>query len=347
LATDDRILSHSSSELETYYNNEFDAEKSTWSGTVSANGGLKTTKMYKVNFDFEQTLKIKGAPVDLSTWSFPIKQNWNWLPYPILGNQSTNEALAYFDAVDGDVIKSQHLFSIYDPINGWNGTLNYLVAGNGYMIKSSKDQSLAYPSYFSKPANSKSGKVVSNGKQDKNVEGFVKYAENMNAVVQLPEGYDELFVFDNNGVLKGEATNQMVNETALSFITIYGDTPEELVFYIGKGRTKKVTTKTFNFMSNGILGTVANPIVLEEFSDNVSVFPNPFENDLTIKVYVDEDEEVTIQLYNLMSQLLLTKKFKVTKGVNLLKISPRVATGTYSLQVKMKKGTVINKVVKK
>jgi hypothetical protein len=29
---------------------------------------------------------------------------------------------------------------IYDPIVGWNGTLNYLESGTGYMIKSSKEQ---------------------------------------------------------------------------------------------------------------------------------------------------------------------------------------------------------------
>jgi hypothetical protein len=56
------------------------------------------------------------------------------------GNQLTNEALAYFDAVDGDVIKSQNLFAIYDPIIGWNGTLNYLESGKGYMIKSTKNK---------------------------------------------------------------------------------------------------------------------------------------------------------------------------------------------------------------
>jgi hypothetical protein len=29
---------------------------------------------------------------------------------------------------------------IYDPIVGWNGTLNYLESGTGYMIKSSKSK---------------------------------------------------------------------------------------------------------------------------------------------------------------------------------------------------------------
>ena len=100
----------------------------------------------------------------------------------------------------------------------------------------------------------------------------------LGAHVLLPEGFKELFVYDTNGVLKGKATNQVVNDKELSFITIYGDTPETLVFYIGDGRSKKETTKTFSFKNNNILGTIAKPVILEIFSDNVSVFPNPFED---------------------------------------------------------------------
>ena len=346
LDTDDRILSHSPAQLETYYKDSSNPTNSTWSGSISANGGLSTSKMYKVNFDFEQKLDIKGVPVNIDTWNFSMQENWNWLPYPLLGNQSTNEALAYFDAVDGDVIKSQNLFAIFDPINGWNGTLNYLEAGSGYMIKSSKVQNFSYPNYLAKPSNSKSNAIV-NERQAKIANEFTKFANNMNAIVQLPEGFETLFVYDTNGNLKGKARNQIVGDKELSFITIYGDVPETLVFYVGDGSNEKETTKTFNFKSNNVLGTIAKPIILEIFSDNVSVFPNPFEDNLTVKVDVLESDTVTIQLYNLTSQLLFNKEFEVTAGTNLLKISPKVATGIYLLQVKMKENTVMNKVIKK
>jgi hypothetical protein len=347
LNTDDRILSHSPAQLETYYKDESNSANSTWSGSISANGGLSTSKMYKVNFDFEQSLSSRGIPGDISNWSFSMQENWNWLPYPLLGNQPTNEALAYFDAVDGDVIKSQNLFAIYDPINGWNGTLNYLEAGKGYMIKSSKIQTFNYPSYLGKSESGKSSDITVNESQAKIANEFKSYSGNMNAVVLLPEDYNELFVYDTKGVLKGKATNQIVDNKELSFITIYGDVPEELVFYVGDGRSKKATTKTFNFKNNNVLGTLAKPVILEVFSNNISVFPNPFENSLTVKVDALESQVVTIELYNLTSQLLLSEKFEVVKGVNELIISPNVATGTYLLQVKMKEGTMISKVVKK
>jgi hypothetical protein len=78
----------------------------------------------------------------------------------------------------------------------------------------------------------------------------------MNAVVLMPNGYTELFVYDSNGVLKGMGNSQYVNNQALSFITVYGELPETLVFHIGDGFSKKVTSKSFEFNSNGVLGAM-------------------------------------------------------------------------------------------
>jgi hypothetical protein len=346
LKTDDRMLSHSPSALETYYKDESVPSNSTWSGTISGNGGMSTSKMYKVRFSEAQTLSIKGAPVNVATWSFPVKENWNWLPYPLAGNQSTNEALAYFDAVDGDVIKSQNLFAIYDPINGWNGTLNYLVSGTGYMIKSSSNQTFTYPNYLAKPNGNKPSGTSIVEAQPKIESKFMKYAENMNAVVQLPEGFNEVFIYDEKGVLRGQANNQDVNGKELSFITIYGDIEDGLVFYVGDGRNERITTKRISFKGNNVLGTVEKPVVLEVFSDNLAVYPNPFEKDLTIRINALENQKVLIQLFSMTGQLVFSQEKQVETGTNWLKISPSVASGTYLLQVKKGGETLVSKVVK-
>jgi hypothetical protein len=46
-----------------------------------------------------------------------------------IGKPAHCKHCSLFDATDGDVIKSQNLFAIYDAIIGWNGTLSYLEAG--------------------------------------------------------------------------------------------------------------------------------------------------------------------------------------------------------------------------
>ena len=350
LVTDDRVLSHSPAHLETYYKDGSTPSRSSWSGGISANGGLTNTKMYKVFTTYQQPLIIKGTLVDASKWSFPIKTNWNWLPYSLAGNQLTNEALAYFDAVDGDVIKSQNLFAIYDPIIGWNGTLNYLESGKGYMIKSTKDQTFKYPSYLSQFAKVTTGKTnnsLSELAQETIRPEFTKYSDNMNAVVSLPKGYNELYAYDVNGVLKGATVNQYVNNEALSFITVYGGIPETLVFYIGDGINKKRTSKSFSFKGNDVLGTIKKPIIIEDFTDDVTIYPNPFDNEITIKVNAVKDQIVSIQLYSVTGQIVLDKKQNVVSGENVLKIQPRVATGTYLLQIEINGEKIIKKVMKK
>jgi hypothetical protein len=350
LETDDRIQSHSPARLETYYKDESTPAQSSWSGEISDSIGLTNTKMYKVFTTNQNTLVLKGAAVAISNWNFPIQTNWNWLPYILLGNQLTNEALAYFDATDGDVIKSQSLFAIYDPLVGWNGTLNYLESGTGYMIKSSKEQSFTYPNYLAKAGKFNRGKnqnSLTDLDQETIMSEFTQYAYNMNAVVSLPQGYDELFVYDAKGVLKGATVNQDINNKALSFITVYGEMPETLVFYIGDGINKKRTSKSFSFKGNDVLGTIAKPIIIGESIDNVTIYPNPFDNEITIKVNAVKDQVVSIQLYSLTGQMLLDEKQDVVSGENLLKIQPRVSTGSYLLQIKINGEKVINKVMKK
>ncbi|MFB9076325.1 LamG-like jellyroll fold domain-containing protein [Flavobacterium procerum] len=345
LETSNRILSHSPALLDTYFKDKSNPANSGWSGTISANGGLSSTKMYKVNVTEEQTLKIKGKNVDVATWSFPIKEEWNWLAYPLASNQTTNEALAYFDAADGDVVKSQNLFAIYDPIIGWNGTLKYLEAGKGYMIKSSKQQTFKYPDNLEK---SKTGKSASNNTQEEIASEFTTYSQNMNAVVLLPQGFDELFVYDSKGVLKGKARNQIINGKELSFITIFGDDAENLSFALGDGFSTKTTSKSFTFKGNEVLGTIADPVILEEVSSvgGNSIYPNPFGAILNIELNAAKKQEVNIQLYSVNGQLVFSQKTIVESGRNVISISPNIAQGVYIVEAGVDGKLVRTKAIK-
>lgn len=334
----------------------------TWSGAISSKGGLSTAKMYKVLMANEQSLNIKGTPVNLASWSFPIEVNWNWLPYPIAMNQLTSESLAYFDASDGDVIKSQNLFAIYDPKAGWNGTLKYLEAGKGYMLKSSKAQTFKYPVYLAKPMGIKNldgiesvgmggrpFEIAGIGQEPMKPE-FKRYPQNMNAVVFMPKGYDELFVYDDNGVLKGLASRK--NKEALAYITIYGEIPQALYFHVGDGNCQKKSSTVFSFKSNAVMGTIAHPVVLafdsatRERADRVRSFPNPFDDELTIELRASQSQKATIKLFTVAGQLVFSKQQSVEIGLNKVKISPNIADGLYMLHTEMDGKTLINTVVK-
>ncbi|CAM1344888.1 LamG-like jellyroll fold domain-containing protein [Tenacibaculum amylolyticum] len=343
LKTNDRILSHAPSELEVFTKN------SGWSGSVSDNGGLSVHKMYKVQLKKAQTLEIEGTAINVSTWNFDIKMNWNWLPYPLTTNQLVNEALASFNAVNGDVIKSQNLFAIYDEQTGWRGTLNYMEAGKGYMIYSGSNQSFNYPTYLGRSQN----RNFDATNEKMNAE-FTKYPQNMNAVVALPEGYEELFVYDLQGVLKGIASNQKVEERELSFITIYGDIPETLVFHLGKENVQIATEYTFEFKSNAVLGTISEPVVIQLPEDSlltdnkISIYPNPFNNEIVIAATnVESNRDVQIRLYSITGQLVYTEKGVFNAITNLLKVTPDIAKGMYLLQIETEDNIVNKRVIKK
>jgi hypothetical protein len=347
LETSDRILSHSPTLLETYFKDQNNSANSSWSGAISANNGLSTNFMYKMKLANGQQLKVSGTKVDIGAWNFQVKQNWNWLPYPLSKNVSVNEAMSTFNAEDGDLIKSQNLFAIYDPLNGWSGTLSYLETGRGYMVKSSKDQAFKYPNVFGRSSNVNSGRTSTAFVHKRTEPEFSKYSENMNAVVLLPEGYNELFVYDKEGELKGKALNQTVGDKVLSFITIYGEVPKNLIFHIGNGTNQKATQKTFIFKSNNVLGTVANPIVLdEEILESLIMYPNPFKNELIMQLHSNEADIIELKLFNTVGQLVHSEEHKTNKGQNRIKMTPKISNGVYFLKVRLGNVNTTYKVIK-
>jgi hypothetical protein len=217
------------------------------------------------------------------------------------------------------------------------------------MIKSSKAQTFAYPSYLGQSNNKQKKGAVSlkDIKQEEMRSEFKQYSQNMNAVVLLPKGYNELLVYDAKEVLKGIAHSQVVNGKELSFITIYGEIPENLQIYVGDGINKKETKKTFVFKSDEVLGTIENPITLEDdLIDKLIIYPNPFIDDLHFTINAKENQEVKIQLFSMDGKLVFTKKMNVLVGDNNLEIYPQVPTGNYLLQIEVNGQTLTNKVIK-
>jgi hypothetical protein len=334
LITDDRIISTAPVRTETY------TAGFGWDGTISNSGtGLSENNMYKVFLNNEQSLKVKGPLVDITNWEFQIVNDWNWLPFTLSYNILLKNALANYNASAGDVIKSQNLFAIYDDNNGWIGSLNYLEEGKGYMLESSLEQTFKYPSTYAK--------FSSKGTQQQESisSDFSKYSSNMNAIVIIPEEYNELLVFDANNTLKGVSKTKIYGNKELNFITVYGNENEHLEFYLKKDKTLKATTKKFNFSKNTLLGSYSKPIDLRETKYVFSVSPNPFENQFTINI--NSQKQVSrIVLFSTTGQMVYKKDFNLSEGNNSLVIKPEISNGIYLLYYISNNETLIKKIIK-
>jgi hypothetical protein len=169
----------------------------------------------------------------------------------------------------------------------------------------------------------------------------------MNAVVKIPEGFNELYFYNDAGELRGNCKTIIIDGKDLAFITIYGDKPEQLTAFIGANNVKQATTKTFNFSSNAILGSIARPIVIELPKNEISIYPNPFLDELKVAINSKEKGDARIVIYNMAtSQTYYNNVFKINVGANILKLSPIIPVGGYVIRVQIGENIIFNKIIK-
>jgi hypothetical protein len=370
LSTSDLIQSNAPALFDSYQFYAQDSPNNGWAGGISSNGGITNNRMYKFKLSKANELKTKGIPTDLQTWSFNLQAGWNWLPFVVNKNIPIGDALANLDATDGDLIKSQNLFSIYSATNrAWKGTLNYLLQSEGYMINVSKPQRFTYPNYLNRIINSLphieiigEEKIKVNGVNNASTSVFInndvkytstitpnysKFANTMNAVVKLPEGFNELYFYNDAGELRGNSKTISFDGKDLAFITIYSDKPEKITAFIGANNDKQATTKSFNFSSDAILGSITSPIVIELPKNEISIYPNPFKEELKVAINSKEKGDASIVIVSMATgQILYNKVFKINVGSNILKLSPIVPAGAYVINVKIGENVLFNNIIK-
>jgi hypothetical protein len=81
-------------------------------------------------------------------------------------------------------------------------------------------------------------------------------------------------------------------------------------------------------------------------AENVRIYPNPLDTELTIELRANESQTATIKIYSIAGQLVFDKNVTVQKGLNRVKISPNISNGVYWLQTEMNGQIKVTKVMK-
>lgn len=307
---------------------------------------MATDKMYKIQLSQGQKWSLKGEAVAISSFNFSMQSGWNWLPFPIGNNVDINAALANLEATDSDVIKSQSSFAMYDAGEGkWFGPLTYFETSKGYMAYIQKAQSFSYPSYLDADNLNKTS-TTSFAKALNTLEVFTTYASNMNAVVEIPFGYNAIKVYDQEGTLKGMASVQQLSSKKLSFITIYGDREEALTLKLVGASGTEISAGVVAFQSDKVLGSISEPLQLKIVNTEIAISPNPFDDKLVISIPSDSDQAVSVKLYSVTNSLVLDRIFGVKKGENSIVLEPNIASGYYILHIETSEQTEVVKIIK-
>lgn len=285
------------------------ASYSTTDGWVS-NGltALDNLSMYLMKSNEARTLDITGEQVDAKTNQLTIigtredgAKRWNYISYLPAENLSLKEALAGYDAVEGDIIKSQDAMAMYSGNLGWVGSLTYMESGKGYMLQrqAASEATLQYPTITSVVR--KAQATRSADEETLTSRGNRKYAANMTVVAQLAgveTAQGDILVAYIGGERRGEtAITTLPGNEDLFFLTVAGDKAEAIDLVLERnGQTIGYANGMLTYGNNATIGTVEQPVKIDMAlpADGVQLYPLPFEEVLNIRLAADVEADVNI-----------------------------------------------------
>lgn len=271
-----------------------------WVGQLTE---IDNDQMYLVHSSAPQNLHISGPAVDPTSHKLTIRgakedgtPRWNYISYLPSDNFTLKEALAGYDAKEGDIVKSQTQMAMYSGNLGWIGSLTYMENGKGYMLQrqSQDDAQLQYPSKTSVGRKAKAAMAAAKNADGTNA--YFPYAANMTAVVEV-EGVSlqqgDRLVSYVAGEPRGYAEGITLPDGRTIFmLAIGGDKPEAVDVTVERdGDVVAKAPSVISYAANSNVGTINEPMHISFLGTEggLYVYPSPFYSQLKIRAMVDRD----------------------------------------------------------
>jgi len=224
---------------------------------------INPQQMYKIHSVSDKSVYLEGL---VASRSITVHKDWNRIGYLSNINLPISQALSdYLDhAQVGDVVKSQDGFAIVSQSTSglvWKGSLQYMEAGKGYMLKrqASDEVKFVYPIYFNDLRYSGDNEPSAVKRLS------VRTATTMNIVAAVEgveaEAGDKLVVF-RNGDRMAEAELTADETQNLFYLNIGSDanSKDALTFVLERdGEVVAMTGSQISYAADKVLGTPEQP----------------------------------------------------------------------------------------
>jgi hypothetical protein len=303
-----------------------------WSAGLDS---IRVGSMYKAKMSEQVKLKLTGDKLNPENEAVSIVPKWNWIGYIPVFSLPLGDALADLNPRDGDLIKGQTQFAVYDGAE-WMGSLKTLAPGRGYLYNS-KDgaskqftypsEALAYMRASTAPAELHFTPVPAS-----------RYPGNMNIIARVKDG-DQTLTNVEVGIFAGDECRGAEAATAegLVFLTVAGDesVPLQIKVFIRDTNETIDCTQTLTYIDDAIIGHPENPyeinlstLGMEDVqAARLAVYPNPVRDRLYV---MGLSEETEVKVADMFGRILIIENLDAAG--NKLDVSS-LPQGAYTISV--------------
>ena len=125
-------------------------------GLIGNLKSLNPGEAYKVKVAADAASRLQGYECNAAVTAVPVAAGWNWLGYPVNQTMTVAEALAFYEANEGDYIVGQGGYAVFAD-GEWKGDLQGLEPGKGYMFKAVSSSDIVFNNTIVSVAGSRMG----------------------------------------------------------------------------------------------------------------------------------------------------------------------------------------------
>jgi hypothetical protein len=326
----------------------YDTNTGKWGNETMSGNRFKTTEMYMVRMNGNNTLSLTGPAANPATTPIELVNGWNWIGFIPQVNMTLGEAFAGANPQPGDIVKNMTSFAVYDNVAGWIGSLEYMRPGLGYMYKAGQNRTFHYPqnSTLSTPYTAGSDNQHFAPRYESNLPLFTlrnesslppenahiapryesnlppenahiapRYESNLSLIAEVvtsePLSPSARLLAKSGNEYRGISGIQHVGGKQLFFIPLYSNRDYEKISFVLENDGLEIALKeNITFRSNDVVGSIHYPFILSDAGSLFNVYPNPFNKELNIAFAVEKPASVQIELIDLTGRLLFSRKLQ-------------------------------------
>ena len=228
-------------------------------------GQLKEVKMgdmYKVNAVNDKDLSVDGLIRSAGDVSVKLNHQWSWIGLTTPYNTDVKTALADADPQNGDIVKTNNAFAVYDH-GEWFGDLQTLTPGRGYLYyNNAEEKNFHFGTSTSVDAGYAPRRAKTQSVFSPVAEGT--YSGNMTLIAVIMRGGEVVTDGELAAFVDDECrTASTYVEEGMRFLTIPGEGSGSTIrFYFYDEAHLLLAAETLTYNDDDFIGSIEEPFVI-------------------------------------------------------------------------------------